>query len=131
MRIAYTVSRILLGLIFAVLGMNGFIPYIPMNPSMVPQTAMSFFMAMTTSHFAYFVYGVQVLSGILLLANRYVVLALVMLAGIITNILAFHITMWPQSLVPMPILVTILWFIAAWGVRAYFAPIFTPKAEVA
>ncbi len=120
------VARILLGLIFGVLGINGFVPFMP-NPPSIPPTAGAFFGAMATSHFSYFVFGVQVLSGILLLVNRYVPLALVALAGVIANILAFHIAMWPATLVPMPIVVTVLWFIVAWPLRAHFAPLFAAK----
>jgi heme/copper-type cytochrome/quinol oxidase subunit 2 len=45
-------------------------------------------------------------------------LAPVMLAAVITNLLAFHITMWPTTLIPMPLIVTVLWFIVAWRYRA-------------
>lgn len=82
---------------------------------------------MVSSHFSYFVFGVQVLCGILLLVNRYVPLAIVLLAAVIANILEFHITMWPAALIPMPALVTVLWFIVAWPLRAQFAPLFTSK----
>ncbi len=69
--------------------------------------------------------------GILLLVNRCVLLALVSLAGVITNVLAFHITMWPAALIPMPVIATVLWFIVAGTIRSYFAPIFVQKVEVA
>ncbi|MDE2572677.1 MAG: hypothetical protein KGM44_09175 [bacterium] len=125
-RIVVLLARILLGLIFAGLGMNGFVPFMP-NPPSIPPTAAAFAGAMAASHFSYFVFGVQVLSGVLLLVNRYVPLALVSLAGVIANILAFHITMWPATLIPMPIIVTVLWLIVAWPLRAHFAPLFTAK----
>jgi hypothetical protein len=73
---------------------------------------------------------VQIIAGILLLINRYVVLALVALAGVIMNILTFHITMWPSALVPMPIVVTICWFVMFWALRRYFAPIFVKRVEI-
>lgn len=130
MKTAYTIARILLGLIFGALGMNGFVPFIP-NPPTIPAPALAFFSAMASTHFSYFVFGAQVLAGLLLLANRYVPLALVVLGAVLANILAFHITMWPAALVPMPALATILWFVTAWPIRTHFAPIFTQKVEVA
>jgi len=129
MKTLHLVARILLGLMFAVLGTNGFVPFIP-APTSLPATAVSFFTALMSSHFAYFVFGVQVISGVLLLMNRYVVLALVMLGAVIANILVFHVTMWPEALIPMPIVALVLWFLTAWPIRGYFAPIFVQKVEV-
>jgi hypothetical protein len=122
----WTAARVVLGLIFAVLGMNGFVPFLP-NPPTIPSVAAAFFGAIMTSHYSYLVFGVQALAGILLLVNRYVPLALVMLAAVIANILTFHLTMWPSTLVPMPIVVTVLWFVVAWPLREYFAPLLTAK----
>ncbi len=128
MRIVVLVSRLLLGLGFAVFGLNGFLQFIPAPPH-IPGNAGAFSTAMMSSHYVYLTTGVQLISGVLLLLNRYVPLALVLLAAVIVNILTFHITMWPQSLVPFPILVTVLWFIVAWPIRAHFAPLFVQKVE--
>jgi len=128
MQIVVLVSRLLLGLIFAVFGLNGFLQFIPAPPH-IPGNAGAFSTAMMSSHYVYLTTGVQLISGVLLLLNRYVPLALVLLAAVIVNILTFHITMWPQSLVPFPILVTVLWFIVAWPIRAHFAPLFVQKVE--
>jgi putative oxidoreductase len=126
MRIVVLVARILLGLTFTVFGLNGFLLFIPPPPH-IPGNAGAFSGAMMASHYVYLTAGAQVLGGVLLLSNQYVPLALVMLAAVIVNILAFHITMWPQSLVPFPVLVTILWFVVAWPLRAHFAPLFARK----
>jgi putative oxidoreductase len=129
MKTTFHIARVVLGLIFGVLGMNGFIFFLP-SPASIPATAMAFSGAMVSSHFSYWVFGVQVFGGILLLANRYVLLALVLLAGVLTNVLAFHITMWPAALFPMPIVATVLWCIVAWSIRPYFAPLFVQKVEI-
>lgn len=118
----YVITRTVLGLMFIMFGLNGFVPFIPSPPS-IPQYAGAFFGAMVQSHFAYFVFGVQLIAGILLVVNRFVPLALVMLAGVIANILAFHITMWPATIFPFPVLVTVLWFIVAWRYRAKLNPL--------
>jgi putative oxidoreductase len=117
-------ARILLGAMFVVFGLNGFLAFIPSPPS-IPQTAMTFFGAMVQSHFSYFVFGVQLICGALLLVNRFVPLAVVTLAAVIANIIAFHVTMWPASLIPMPLVATVLWFVVAWSVRDRLAPLLT------
>jgi putative oxidoreductase len=119
-------ARILLGLMFTVFGLNGFLSFIP-NPPVIPQLAGMFFGAMVQSHFSYFVFGVQLICGLLLLVNRYVPLAVVTLAAVLANIIAFHITMWPASLVPMPVVATLLWFAVAWQVRDRLRPLFIAR----
>jgi hypothetical protein len=84
---------------------------------------------MWVSHYTWFVSGVQVLAGLALLTNQYVPLAIVVLAAVLSNILVFHITMMPQGL-PLPIAVTILWFIVAWPLRGYFAPLFARQVPL-
>ncbi|MBV8246142.1 MAG: hypothetical protein JOZ38_09500 [Candidatus Eremiobacteraeota bacterium] len=122
----YTIARLLLGLMFLVFGLNGFLHFIP-NPPVIPAAAAAFMMAMFVPHFAYFVFGVQALCGILLLVNRYVPLALVMLGAVLANIFAFHLTMWPASIFPMPLIALALWLLTAWPIRSYFAPLLTAK----
>jgi uncharacterized membrane protein YphA (DoxX/SURF4 family) len=122
----FIAARILLGLLFVVFGLNGFLAFIP-NPPSIPQGAMTFFGAITQSHFSYFVFGAQLIAGALLLANRFVPLAVVILAAVIANIIAIHITMWPATLVPMPLVVTILWFAVAWRVRDRLNPLLAAR----
>jgi putative oxidoreductase len=126
----FTAAQILLGLMFVVFGINGFVPFIP-NPPSIPQNAMTFFGVMVQSHFSYFVFGVQLLSGLLLLVNRFVPLAVVMLAAVLANVIAFHVTMWPASLVPMPLVATILWFAVAWRVRESLYPLLAANTQPA
>lgn len=117
----------LLGLLFFVVGLNGFLLFMPPPPTGIPHNAMTFNEAIFASHYVYMTSGVQVLAGLMLLINRYVPFALVVLAGVLVNIVTFHITMWPQTLFPMPILAVILWFLTAWPLRTYFAPLFAAR----
>lgn len=110
---------------FITFGLNDFVPFIP-NPPSIPQEAGTFFGAMVQTHFSYFVFGVQLIAGVMLVSNRFVPLALVMLAAVIANILAFHLTMWPATLIPMPLVATVLWFIVAWRYRAKLNPLLQP-----
>ncbi|MBC5805959.1 MAG: hypothetical protein DLM53_07525 [Candidatus Eremiobacter antarcticus] len=129
MKTVYPIARILLGIQFGILGLNGFIPFLP-APHSIPPAALAFASAMSVSHFTYFVFGAQVIAGLLVLFNRYVPLALVVLGAVLANIFAFHITMWPATIFPMPIIALILWFLVAWPIRSQFAPIFVRRIEV-
>lgn len=128
MKIVSMIARYLLGIIFTVLGLNGFFHFIP-SPTFPPGYLMEFFTAFVGSGFCIMVFGVQVICGILLLLDLYVPLAIVALAAVLVNILTFHITMNPQGL-PLALVATILWFLTAWPIRAQFACIFARKAAV-
>lgn len=128
MKIVSTVARYLLGLMFTVFGLNGFLHFIP-SPAFPPGYLNDLFTALFGSGFYIMIFGVQLICGILLLINQYVPLAIVVLAAVLVNILTFHATMNPQGF-PMAILATILWFLTAWPIRAQFAPIFARKASV-
>jgi tryptophan-rich sensory protein len=69
-----------------------------------------------------FVFAVQLIAGILFLANRYVPLALTIIAPVIVNILIFHAVMQPAGL-PPGVFVAILWLILFMSVRSAFAGI--------
>src|SRR6266403_2104044 len=84
MKIVTTISRLLLSLIFTVFGLNGFLHFIPMPPR--SGVAGQFFGALFVSKYLLFVFALQVISGVLLLVNRFVPLALTILASIIANI---------------------------------------------
>jgi uncharacterized membrane protein YphA (DoxX/SURF4 family) len=125
MNIVFAIARILVGLIFLVFGLNGFLPFIPVPPD-IPGAAGAFSGVMMTSHYMWFTSGVQVLAGLMLLTDQYVPLGLVLLAAMLANILTFHITMFPAGL-PVALVTTVLWFIAAWPLRSHFALLFVRK----
>ena len=126
MKIITHISRFLLGLIFLVFGLNGFLHFIPMPlPSGV---AGQFLGAMFVSKYLLVVSGLQVISGALLLINRYVPLALTILGPIIVNILLFHGLMNPAGL-GLAVFVTIFWGVVFVSVRSAFAGIFQARIE--
>src|SRR5260221_5423780 len=96
MKIITHISRFLLGLIFLVFGLNGFLHFIPMPPP--SGVAGQFLGAMFVSKYLLVVSGLQVISGALLLINRYVPLALTILGPIIANVLLFHGLMNPAGI---------------------------------
>lgn len=126
MKIAATIARYLLGAVFLFFGSNMFLHFLPMPP-LPPGPMRQFTEAMATSHYAYGVAFFQVSPAILLLVNRYVPLALALLAPVIVNICLFHITMAPSGL-PQAVLVVVLWFLAVHPVRSAFAGLLKQRA---
>jgi hypothetical protein len=120
MRIAAIGARYLLGVIFLFFGLNGFIHFLPTPP--MPGPAGDFMVVMTSTHYMTFVFAVQLIAGILFLANRYVPLALTIIAPVIVNILIFHAVMQPAGR-PPGVFVAILWLILFMSVRSAFAGI--------
>jgi putative oxidoreductase len=127
MKIVSTIARILLGIMFVVMGINGFLLFMP-PPPVLPELMTQFSTAMFASHYMWMTSGVQVICGVLLLFNRYMLLTIVVLAAVLVNIITLHITMYPQGL-PMAFVAVILWFLAAWPLRAQFAPLFAAKVS--
>ena len=121
MKTASTISRLLLGLVFTVFGLNGFLNLFSTGP--VPPLAGQFLGALVQSHFISVVLVIEIIGGLALLLNRMTPLALTLLAPVIFNILLFHITMAPAGL-PPAIFVTILWLVVAYRVREAFAGLF-------
>ena len=76
-----------------------------------------------TSHYLVLVFLIQLVGGLLLLANRFVPLALAILAPIIVNILLFHSLMNPEGIGP-GLFVTICWLLVFVRVRGAFAGLF-------
>ncbi len=124
MRIASLIARFLLSLVFLVFGLNGFLQFIPMGP-LPTGVAGQFVSALMASHYALVVSAFQLAGAILLLMNRFVPLGLTILAPVIVNIFLFHALMAPAGL-PLAILVSVLWLLAAYPVRYNFAGLFQP-----
>jgi putative oxidoreductase len=122
---ASVIARYLLGLIFLVFGLNGFLRFIPMPPP--KGLAAQFGDAIFASHYWVVVFGLQVLGGLLLLLNRFAVLALVLLGPIIVNIFFFHVLMAPEG-IPLAAVVVVLWLILAVRYKQYLAGIFVQRA---
>ena len=118
MKIVAIIARVLLGLIFVVFGLNGFLQFMKMPP---PEgLAGDFIKAMFVSHYFYVVAALQVAGGFLCLIGRFVPLGLTLLGPVIVNILLFHIFLDPKGL-PMAIGVSVLALIVLWNYRASFA----------
>jgi uncharacterized membrane protein YphA (DoxX/SURF4 family) len=126
MKIVVLIARILLGLMFFVLGLNGFLGFLNMGP-MPTGLAGQFMAALFISHYYWVVAGLQVIGGALLLVNRFVPLALVLLGPVIVNILCYHAFL-NHAGAPLAIVATVLWLIVFYAKRQYFSGIFVQRA---
>jgi predicted cobalt transporter CbtA len=127
MRIAATIARYLLGLMFLVFGSNMFLQFIPMG-QMPAGLAGQFTAALFAAHYFYVVGAIMAVSGILLLANRFVGLGLTLLGPVLFNILLFHILMNPSGIGPGAF-ATLLWLLVAWQHRTVFERLFAARLE--
>lgn len=126
MKILTLVARILLGLLFVVFGLNGFLNFLNMG-SPPSGLAGQFIGALIQSHYFWVVAALQVAGGALLLVNRFVPLGLVLLGPVIVNIILYHVFMNPSGIV-LAIVVVILWLIVYYSHRQYFSGIFAQRA---
>lgn len=120
MKIAALISRVLLGLIFLVFGLNLFLHFIKMPP---PEgQAGAFFGALFVSGYIYPIAVLQVVGGLLMLSGRFIPLGLTLLGPVIVNIVLFHICLDPKGL-PLAIVVAVLSLIVLADQRQSFAPL--------
>ena len=126
MRTVSAIARYLAGVIFLVFGLNGFLNFIPMPPP--GGIAGQFMGALYVSHYLWVIFAFQLVAGVLLLLNRYVPLAVAVLAPVLVNIIAFHALMAPSGL-PLALFVAGLWTVIFVDARAAFAALFQPRPQ--
>lgn len=125
---AAMIARYLLGVIFFVFGLNGFLNFIPVPP-MEPGPAVSFMEGMmAVGYFFPVLKGVEVICGLLLLSGFFVPLALIILAPITIQILLYH--RFVAGGPPMDIFINLLMLVAAWGYRGTFRPLLQTKTPM-
>ena len=122
-----SIARTVLGLAFLVCGLNGFLQFLPQPPMSGPAGDFAGAMAATGYLFP-LVKGIEVMTGVLLLVDRYVPLALTILAPVVVNIVAFHAFLAPAGLV-LPLVLTALGVYLAYAHRDSFAPVLRARVE--
>jgi hypothetical protein len=127
-RYALPTIRVLFGLIFFVCGLNGFLNFLPQPSTPMPAGAVAFGTAlMQTGYMFPLIKGTEVAASILLLSNRFVPLALVLLAPVTVNIFAFHAILTPGQAGFAAVLVAIH-LLLAWSRRVAYRPLFVARA---
>jgi hypothetical protein len=127
MKIVTMIARYLLGLMFLVFGSNVFLHFIPMG-QMPAGVAGQFTTALFAAHYFYVVGAIEVVSGILLLVNRFVGLGLTLLGPVLFNILVYHLLMDPGG-IGAGAFATLLWLLVAWVHRIVFERLFVARLE--
>jgi len=89
--------RLILGIIFLVFGVNGFYTFIPV-PKMAPAAEEFMSALINTGYMLYFWKSIEVVSGVMLITNRFVFLATLILLPITANIFLFHLFLDPKNL---------------------------------
>ena len=128
-RHASTTARVLLGIVFFGFGLDGFLHFVPQpDPSSMPHGAVAFASAlMGTGYMFQLIKGTEVLVGALLLANRFVPLALALLAPVLVNIVLFHAFLSPSG-IGIAVVVLVLDLFLAWTHRRAFRPMLAARA---
>lgn len=124
-----TAGRVALGLVFFVCGLNGFLNFLPPPSEPMPQGAMAFAGALMGAGYMFpLIKGTEVIAAVLLLSNRYVPLALTLLAPVLVNIVAFHAFLAPSG-IALPLVLLALEAALAWAYRGAFGPMLVARAE--
>jgi uncharacterized membrane protein YphA (DoxX/SURF4 family) len=130
MRTLVIIARVLLGLVFFVFGLNGFLHFMP-NPPPTPAAGEFFGALIKTGYMFSLIFGPQVLGGALLLLGVAVPFALVILAPVILNIIAFHVYLSPvPAQLVIALIVVGLELFLVWCYRSAFAPLFGGAPQV-
>lgn len=124
-----TILRTLLGLAFVVFGLNYFVPFLPM-PKDIPADAIAFIVPFVGAKFMALIKTIEIAAGLALIANRFVPLALALLAPILVGITWFHAMLEPKGL-PVPVVLLALEISVAWLYREAFAPMLQARTAPA
>jgi hypothetical protein len=127
MRHIAPIARTLLGLVFLTFAVNYFVPFLP-PPAPMPAGAMTFAGALFASGLMTLIKAIEIAAAIALLTNRFVPLALAVLAPIIVGIVFFHAVLAPGGMA-IAAGVLALELVLAWRYRSAFAPML--RARVA
>ena len=120
------IARILLGLAFAIFGLNFFLHFLPQPAP--PPDAGAYLGALIGGKILSIIKPIEIAAGLALLGNRFVPLALAALAPIEIGIVAFHAVFEPSGLGVVAILIALTIYLA-WSYRAAFAPMLRARVE--
>lgn len=123
------IARVLLGLTFTVFALNYFVPFLPQPKQEMSPDALAFLGGFVGLGYMTLIKVLELAAGLALLANRFVPLALAVLAPIIVGIATLHVRLASGLAIPGVILVLELYL--AWAYRDAFAPMLRPKVTPA
>ena len=124
-RIVTAIVRILLGLMFLFFGVVGLFNLMK-PPADTPQEILTVMGALTNAGYMKVVAVTEIIVAVMLLTNRFVPLALALLAPIVVGIITFHVAMAPATIGP-GIVVLVMELYLAWAYRNAFLPMLRAK----
>jgi putative oxidoreductase len=122
MKFVYIAARVIVGLIFLIFGLNGFLQFLPL-PELPPAAGEFMGGLMKAGYFFPLLKATEVVCGILFLTNRFAALAAVIIAPISLNILLFHVFLEPTGS-PVGIVLTVGTFVIAWENWSKYSQLF-------
>lgn len=126
MKIASTIARLLLGLIFVVFGLNFWLKFAPIPPFPEGSQAAAFMGAMYVTGFLTVVKVLEVVGGLLLLTGRFTNLGLAILGPIVLNIALFHFLI-VQGSYELSVFIGVLSLVALAGRKNFLGALFAAK----
>jgi Na+/phosphate symporter len=113
-----TTVRYLLGLALVFFGLNGFLQFMP--PPVMGDAANAFMSALFNTGYMFFLINlVQLAVGVSLLTNKYVPLALIILAPLTVHIILFHLFLHVQSILFGAIIAVLHIYLASVNIDRY------------
>lgn len=127
MKSTVLITRIMLGLIYVVFGLNFFFQFLPMKPPPMSKEAMAFSSGLFgAGYFFPFLKALEIISGIFLLVNRYTAFFVLFIFPVTLNIFLYHAFLLPSGLtVAGPMLLIHLFL--GYAYRKYYMNLFTAK----
>ena len=128
MKITVLISRLILGFLYLVFGLDYFLHFIPYQPLHTGVTGAFVAGLKGVGYFYPMIKIIQILAGLSLLLNRYPAFAAVVVFPISLNVLLFHTILVPSGWY-MGLLLVIPNLLLGWGYWKYYKGMFT-KAPV-
>jgi len=129
MKITVLISRILLGFIYLVFGLDYFLRFIPYQPLHTGKTGAFIAGLKGIGYFYPMLKVIQITGGLSLLFNRYAPFFAVVLFPISLNVLLFHTILVPSGWL-MGVTLMVPNLLLGYGYRKYYSGMFTAKAIV-
>jgi putative oxidoreductase len=129
MKITVLISRILLGFIYLVFGLDYFLHFIPYQPLHTGKTGAFIAGLKGIGYFYPMIKVIQITGGLSLLFNRYAPFFAVVLFPISLNVLLFHTILVPSGWL-MGVTLIVPNLLLGYGYRKYYSRMFTAKAIV-
>ena len=127
MKTVSMILRILMGLVFFVFGLNGFLHFMALPP--LQGEAQTFIGALASSGYMLtLISGTQVVAGFLLIIGVFVPLALAILAPLVVNIFLFHLFLARDGM-PLAIVVAAIEVYLVWVNLAAFEPMLRARSS--